>query len=559
MVSPDGRFRLIYNGEIYNYLELRDELAAASVTFTTTGDTEVLLQALIVWGTAAFARLNGMWALVLLDLEAGTALLARDRFGVKPLYLYADQRGLLAASEIKAILAASGRRFQVNEATVNAFLTQSLLCTGSETFFRGIRELPPGHFATISLAASDQWQIAPERYFSLAASSPAVADTAALIEEVRNIFVDAVRVRLRSDVPLGVLVSGGIDSSAIAGVVHALGPDRDDIRMFSAIDAEGKQDEQPFIDIVADHLQRPVEKVTLNYQPDVAFDLMSEVSWFNDEPIGSFSTLAHYLLMERARSLGVTVLFSGQGADESLCGYNKFLWFYIQELAAKGRWSEAIKTLFQFWRNGVVVPEFTYQEAKRYLSPSLRLPELDVRGRRLRDRPWSFVSLDGSGVVGRQLADIQHLSVPALVHYEDRMSMAFARELRLPYLDYRLVCLLAPLPPEYKLHQGWTKWIFRKAVEPFLPPATVWRRDKKGFLVPQTSWLRQELQKSIRQILAEEWVTAHLGLIDPRQMQRRYDHYLRQGQVLGRLGEKDIFSPLALELWARRFESYLVA
>jgi asparagine synthase (glutamine-hydrolysing) len=557
MESPDSRFRLIYNGEIYNYLELREQLEAAGVTFATAGDTEVLLQALIVWGTAAFARLNGMWAFVLLDMEAGTALLARDRFGVKPLYTYTDHEGLLAASEIKAILAASGRRFRVNETTVNAFLTQSLLCATPETFFQGVQELPAGHFATVSLAGSDQWQVNPESYFNLPAANSPLIGPATLIDEVRNIFVDSVRLRLRSDVPLGVLLSGGIDSSAIAGVVHALNPGRDDITLLSAVDPEGKEDEQPFIDIVANYLHRPVEKVALDYRPDAAFDLMSKVSWLNDEPVGSFSTVAYYLLMERARSLGVTVLLSGQGADENLCGYNKFMWFYVQELAAKGRWSEAIRTLFQFCRNGVVVPEFTYQEAKRYLPPRWRLPEIDVRGRQLRGQPGSLVSVDASGVVGRQLADIQHLSVPALVHYEDRMSMAFAREIRLPFLDYRFVGMLAPLSPEYKLHNGWTKWIFRKAMEPFLPPATVWRRDKKGFLVPQTNWLRQELQRPIRQILAENWLTEYLGLIDPRQLQRRYDQYLRQGQVLGRVGEKDIFFPLALELWARRFESYL--
>jgi asparagine synthase (glutamine-hydrolysing) len=297
----------------------------------------------------------------------------------------------------------------------------------------------------------------------------------------------------------------------------------------------------------------------LDYPPEAAFDLISDATWFNDEPVGSFSTVAYYLLMQQARGLGVTVLLSGQGADESLCGYNKYTWFYLQELAARGQWAEAVRNFWQFWRNGVTVPEFSYGEAKRYLPRRWHLPELEVRGAGLRDLPWDSVSLDGKGTVGRQLADIERLSVPGLVHYEDRMSMAFSREVRLPFLDFRLVNLLAPLPPQFKLHQGWTKWVFRQAMEPFLPPATVWRRDKQGFLVPQTDWLRHKLEKPIRQFLAEDWVTADLGLIERRQVQRRYDQYLRQGRVWGRLGEKDIFIPLALELWARRFEPYLTA
>jgi asparagine synthase (glutamine-hydrolysing) len=559
MVSADGRYVLIYNGEIYNYLELREELTGQGVVFTSRGDTEVLLQALIAWGTAAFARLNGMWALVLMDLGSGEVFLARDRFGIKPLYTYADQRGILVASEIKAILSAAGGKFRVNPDTANAFLTQALLCAGPETFYHGIRELPPGHWAVVSLNGPGPWEIKPQRFWSLSGSQTAVDGIATLIAKVRATFMDAVRVRLRSDVAVGILLSGGLDSSAIAGVVHGLDPSRQDIRIISAVGAAGERDEQPFIDRVARYLGRPVDKVMLDYPPEAAFDLISEATWFNDEPVGSFSTVAYYLLMQQARGLGVTVLLSGQGADESLCGYNKYTWFYLQELAGKGRWGEAARNFLQFWRNGVTVPEFSYGEAKRYLPGPWHLPELEVRGAGLRDLPWESVSLDGNGTVGRQLADIERLSVPGLVHYEDRMSMAFSREVRLPFLDFRLVNLLVPLPPQFKLHQGWTKWVFRRAMEPFLPPATVWRRDKQGFLVPQTEWLRHKLEKPIRRFLAEDWVTADLGLIERRQVQRRYDHYLRQGRVWGRLGEKDIFIPLALELWARRFEPYLTA
>ena len=263
---------------------------------------------------------------------------------------------------------------------------------------------------------------------------------------MRETFIDSVKLRLRSDVPVGVLLSGGIDSSSIAAAVHYLEPRRDDIKLISAVGGIGEQDEQPFIDVMANHLNWPAEKVALDYSPSGALRLISDVSWFNDEPIGGLSTVAHYLLMKRAKDLGITVLLSGQGADENLCGYKKYLGFYLQELIASGRWIAAGQVLQQFFRRGTVLSQFNYHEAKRYFPRAFRLPEIEIRGPRLLgDTQWVHTGLNGGGVVERQAIDFEKLSVPALVHYEDRMSMAVGREIRLPFLDYRLVSLLVPL------------------------------------------------------------------------------------------------------------------
>jgi asparagine synthase (glutamine-hydrolysing) len=287
--------------------------------------------------------------------------------------------------------------------------------------------------------------------------------------------------------------------------------------------------------------------------------MITEATWFNDEPIGSFSTLAHYLLMKRASDLGVTVLLSGQGADESLCGYNKYLGFYLQQLIASGQWLVAARVFATFMRRGTVFSQAKYREAKRYLPSWLRLLETDVRGPALLAAGEKIhLGLNG-GVLDRQVADIEMFSVPALVHYEDRMSMARAREIRLPFLDYRLVSLLVPLPVEFKLRAGWTKWIFRRAMEPLLPPAIAWRKDKQNFIVPQNEWLRSELRGDLDKLLQSEWVSERLGLIDRRKFRIRYEAYQRQPAMGGRLGIKDIFAPISLELWARRFERYLSA
>jgi asparagine synthase (glutamine-hydrolysing) len=560
MLSEDGRYILIYNGEIYNYLELRKELEATGVQFSTQGDTEVLLKALIQWGEAALPRLNGMWALVLLDQSAGTVLLARDRFGIKPLYTYYDDRGLLIASEIKAILEVASGKFRINPAAANAYLCQSLLCTSPMTFFAGIEELPAGNFAKISIDLISDRRLKPQRYWSVPLQRSNNLTEDELIECVRQIFLDSVRMRLRSDVPVGILLSGGIDSSAITAAVHVLDPSRYDIKIISAVGMEGEQDEQPFIDTVGKYFNRQVDKVVLNYSPDQALEFVTEATWYNDEPIGSFSTVAYYLMMKRAKELGVTVLLTGQGADESLCGYKKYVWFYLQQLIASKCYLKAGKAFRDFLKSGMLIQQFSFQDAKRYLPRSLVLRETDVRGPALQDSGGLVdLGLPNNNVIERQCIDLERLSVPSLVHYEDRMSMALSREVRLPFLDYRFVSLLLPVQVEYKLRHGWTKWLFRRAIEPWLPNESVWRKDKQHFPVPQSKWLRRELREQILRLIDSEWVSERLGLIDRRKFQERYQKYISQAFPIGQTGESDIFVPIALELWARRFEAYLIS
>jgi asparagine synthase (glutamine-hydrolysing) len=502
--------------------------------------------------------MNGMWAVVLLDNAKGEITLSRDRFGVKPLYTYFGGEGFFVSSEIKAILEVAERRFEVATDVANAYVHQGLLCVGGNTFFKGIKEFPAGHLATLQLQDLGNKKLEHKRYWTITPTYSTDSTECELIELVRDTFFHAVKLRLRSDVPVGVLLSGGIDSSAIAATVHELDRSRDDITLLSAVGADGSSDEQPFIDIMANHLDRRVHKLVLRYSPSEALNMISEATWFNDEPIGSFSTVAHWLLMEKARELGVTVLLSGQGADEILCGYKKYLVFYLHELLRGGHFRIAAQTGSRFVRNGNVVSQFTYQEAKRYLPRWLRFSEIDVRGPALLDTSETIpVGLNGNEVIARQVVDLERLSVPALVHYEDRMSMAAAREIRLPFLDYRLVSLLVSLPVEYKLRDGWTKWIFRRAMQGLLPNEIAWRKDKQHFIVPQNEWFRSELRGPVLKLLATEWLTEHLGLIDRPKLRARYEAYLRQSTGNGVLSFKDIFSPIALELWARRFEKHL--
>jgi asparagine synthase (glutamine-hydrolysing) len=555
MVSADGRHVLIFNGEVYNYRELADELAARGSRFHGRSDTEVVLEALRVFGDAAFARFNGMWAIAWLDRQAQRLVLCRDRFGIKPLYLAEDEGRLVFASELKTILAASDRRWAVSTRAVTRYLDQSLLAAEPTTFFEGIRALPQGTVLTIDLSSPAR-STTTRVFWSAPDVELGPSDLTRTTNTIRELFTDAVRLRLRSDVPVGVLLSGGVDSSAIAAAMHRILGPAADLHLISAVSDDPRFDESEHIDRMTAHLGRPCHKVKLDFDAETAFGLLDEVTWSNDEPVVGFSSVAHYLLMRRARELGVTVVLSGQGADELLCGYRKYLGFHLQDLIGKRKYAAAARTLAAFVSNGTLAAEFALGDAKRYL-PKRLVPAIpDARGVALRAASHAPLplGLGARGLIVRQREDLYRYSVPALVHYEDRMSMASGREIRLPFLDYRLVEALLPLPASLKLRDGWTKWIFRKAIEGDVPAEIAWRKDKKGFSNPQSEWLRGPLRRRVEEIFTGEMHAAQLGLLDPAALRRRLDLYVRGS---AKVAFKDVFYPLALEIWTRRFGRWL--
>jgi asparagine synthase (glutamine-hydrolysing) len=558
MFLPDRSHALVFNGEIYNYRELGDELQKEGALLRSRCDTEVMLWALARWGESAFSRFNGMWAAAWLDFARDRVVLSRDRFGIKPLYFYRDGNAVYFSSEIKAILAGAGHRFQIDRRVAARYLAQGLLDAQPETFFRGIVSLGAGENLVLEPDGAGGVRTRRSAYWSLPPFDEPDVTIGERVEKVRETFLDAVRVRLRSDVPVGVLLSGGIDSSSIAAAMRqVLGPEAN-LHAISATSGREGYDERPFIEQVAEHLGCPVHFVKLDHQPQEWFRLLNEVLYHNDEPIPGFSTVAHYLLMRQARELGITVILSGQGADEILCGYLKYLGFYLYDLASTARIGRTLRTLLEFARRGTVLNQFQLSEAKRYLPKLLKPCEADVLGPALQDVDYRLdTGLGDDHLVGRQRDDLYRFSVPALVHYEDRSSMAWAREIRLPFLDYRLVSMLVPMEPETKLRDGWTKWIMRKAIEPYLPPSITWRKDKQHFLNPQGEWLRHELRPVIERMLTGNLLTEQCGLISREGLKQRYEEYCRQPVGRGVVSSKDIFRPLALELWSRRFAESL--
>lgn len=557
---------LIYNGELYNYLELRAELARAGERFSTQSDTEVLLAALHRWGPdRALEKFNWMGAFAWFDRTRARLVLARDAGSEKPLYYYTRDQQLLFASEIKTLLTLSGRKFELDRDVVGQFIFQGLSDASPQTFFHGISQLQAGTYAEIALS-DDRYEISPVHYQPpLYPGDPATMLLADLIDEVRRVFIDSVRIRLRSDVPVGVLLSGGIDSSAIAAVTHFLKGPENAPQLLSAISDDPRFDESVHIAVMEEHLGQAAHKVTLRTEPETLVRDLSTINWFNDAPVDGLSALGHYRMMQQAKQLGLTVILSGQGADEILLGYRKFLGFYLQSLVRQGHFSRAVAVLAGFLSNRTIVNQFDISDAKRYV-PFLRtlskvaighVSDEAIEGVWLKCWQRMSVGLGSGSLADRQLLDIKKYSVPALCHYEDRMSMAMSREIRLPFLDSRLVDLLIRAPDDYKLREGWTKYVFRRALERFLPSEISWRKDKKGFSNPQGEWLKNELREPVREAFSGESFISRKEIVNSEALLRKYDRYCRQPAAGGMIWYREIFAPFSLELWMRRYAEWI--
>ena len=363
---------------------------------------------------------------------------------------------------------------------------------------------------------------------------------------------------MRSDVPVGVTLSGGIDSSAIASIMKQSLAEGQELKILSAVSPGEAQDESKFIDIMSKYLNNPVEKVILGWEPDTTFELMKKVTWYNDAPLGSLSNVAHFLLMREAHKLGITVILSGQGADELLCGYKKYLGFYIQSLLSNKRFFRAFLVFISFIINGSILNQFSFQEAKRYLPRIWKRNELDISGPALKDYLPISLGINNKSIGNRQIDDLKRFSVPFLTHYEDRMSMAWSREIRLPFLDYRMIEFCTKLPTSYKISKGWTKYVFRKSVEKLLPKKIVWRKDKQGFSNPQENWLRNELKQQVIETFTEDALIFKLGIVNRSVLLKKYQKFCAQASGKGLIWYRDIFNHLALEIWLQEFKEFII-
>jgi asparagine synthase (glutamine-hydrolysing) len=538
MISNNGMEGLVYNGEIYNYKEIISSEGFGG----NYGDTRALFESLNRHGNSYCSKLNGMWSFCYVDKKNQTLTLSRDRFGEKPLYLYEERDALYFASELKTLLAIIPKKFKLDYQVIGEFIGQGLTNFSNNSVLRGIKQIKPGCNVVFDLSNPDLRKSTQEYWNP--DLSPIDLSFSDACEDISNILEDSVRLRLRSDVPVGVLLSGGIDSSAIASIMTKLSTGND-IHTLSAISTNPNLDERKHIKIMTDYLNAEPNTVTIDPSPNQAMNFMQSAIYHNDFPIADFSNVFHYILMQRAKELGLKVVLSGQGADELFCGYKKYLGFYALQLKRNGQFLELLSLITSFLLRGTIINQFNFREAGRYLGKGGGSSVFGEKLSSFSEAPIGFQK--NMHLSDRQLYDIQKTSVPALTHYEDRMSMANGIEIRLPFLDHRLVEFALKIPESYKLNSGWTKFGLRKAIEDKLPKSIAWRKDKQGFLNPQSQWLKHDWKKIVLEHIQDDSLCSKFGIIDSNNMKKKYNDFL-----LGKpVWHREIFTVVSLEMWLR--------
>jgi asparagine synthase (glutamine-hydrolysing) len=535
----DGELQLLHNGEIYNYVELREELAAKGHRFRTATDSEVILAAYREWGERCVERFNGMWAFCIWDARRQTLFCSRDRLGVKPFYYRVDGARLSFASEPWPL-----RRGETNLRAVHDYLEQGYLDEGDETFFTGVVRLPPAHSLTFGAEG-----LRLRRYWSLEPGEP----PADAVEMVRETVLDAVRLQLRSDVPVGTCLSGGIDSSSIAVAVAHLGHEHQ--KTVTAYFEDAGFDERPFARAVVDQIGAEPHWVTFD-AAQLASDLPSIVQ-AQGEPFGSTSICAGWYVMRAAREAGLTVMLDGQGGDEIFAGYRASFGYRLADMVRSGRVVDAAGELRAFaGRHGA--PWAAVALATPHVPERLRLAargrlrgSSSLVGPALREGV-AAPARNGSAFPDRLRRQLELLltarGLPELLRYEDRNSMAHSLEARVPLLDHRLVELAFSLPGDELIRKGETKSVLRRALRDLLPPKVAARRDKLGFVTPESRFMRGALGDLAADVF-ESGSFRDRGFVDARAASRRLERH-RRGEVTAGM---ELWRALNLELWARRF------
>lgn len=523
---------IVYNGEVYNYIELRGELEALGHRFKSRTDTEVILAAYVEWGTACVRRFNGMWAFAILDERRQLVFCSRDRFGVKPLFWFETQQLFAFGSELRQLLPLCDRRAAA-DLVLRDFLVSGLSDHEDATFFKGVMKLQAGHSLCYDLA---RHTFRIDRYYDLSPAEVGTADPLAVVDELRSVLTDAVRLRLRSDVRVGTCLSGGLDSSSIAIIAARMrDPTLEPFHAVTAISEQADNSEEAFARLVVEQAGLTWVRIRPGFE-DFARTI-DDVIDTQEEPFGGPSVCMQYFVMQAAKAAGIPVLLDGQGGDELLFGYERHYAAWLRDRLRSdglrgmlsGMTDARARNANVSWTSltGMLAGSFCPRIIERIMVPRMSgarfKPALPVAWKEYIER-----IRDPSALLR---ADVGKTSLPMLLRFEDRNSMRHSIEARLPFLDYRVVELALAIPLGTKMRAGWTKWPIRAAMHGSMPDDLVWRKNKIGFEAPDDAWLtrhRNAMEATVgaSRLLAElfdrRWLDCADLRIDRRLVWRMY-------------------------------------
>jgi asparagine synthase (glutamine-hydrolysing) len=542
-MEKDG-YVVVFNGEIYNFASIREELEELGHQFNSSGDTEVLLTSYIQWGERCVDHFNGMWAFSIWDPKRRIVFSSRDRFGIKPFLYFHDDRYFAFASEQKALLKFSKVSNEPDLEDAKRYLIWGMQNFSENCMFKEIKRLLPSHnlvfnVDTGELKTYEYWNIHPNTEKSIYDEKQGQI----YFQKFREIFTDAVRLRLISDVKVGTALSGGIDSSSIVYTVRELMkkqsvPSIGDIQYtFSAVYGNYVADESKWIDIVAKETAVKSLKVVPDHE-DLARHLET-LAYVHDEPFDSTSTYAQYRVMNLVRESGVTVTLDGQGGDEIAGGYPLYMPIMILENFPNKTFFSEIKNLRKANSSFGL---FLRTIGTRYVNDAAQRRYFKEISKVLFNHTNRFIPYGG-----RSKAEFSHMNLRAwsdmreelvdLLKTADRNSMAFSIESRFPYLDYRLVEFAMSVPSAYKIHQGWTKYLSRRSFEGLINDKVLWRKDKLGFPTPQKAWFEMGFSDFAMNYISNSKLLKYLDV-----------------NVNGTFSHKLLWRLVNLAAWAKTFE-----
>jgi len=539
MQRRDGRYVIVFNGEIYNYKELRQDLIDLGYGFTTESDTEVLLAAWICWGPESLARLKGMFAFSVYDRLKNTLSFARDAFGIKPLFYYHDSKQLVFASEAPVVHAMLQKRLEPNAQRAYDYLVFGRYDDKEATFFCGIDQLLPGHWMHVDLG--ERFDIRVERWWwpSIVERQEITFDDAAM--QIREMFLSSVRLHMRSDVAIGAALSGGIDSSAIVCAMRHLEPEMD-LHTFSYVARGSSINEEPWINLINDHVHAIPHKVDVLVS-DLSTDIDDMVR-AQGEPFGGTSIYAQYRVYQKVNQCGVTVILDGQGADELFGGYLGYPDVVMKSMLEQGEIVSALKFLRAWTRwsgrdltyavqaFGAAILSGHLRATARNLFIANPMPSwIDTEWLKSQGVSEGFSS-DITPVrenKGRRLMEKLRSALTGhglnmLLRHGDRNSMRWSVESRVPFLTPQMAEFVLTLPESYLVSpSGQTKHVFRSAMRGIVPDQILDRRDKIGFQTPENDWLAQDEAILLR--LREQG--SKLPMFDNKEIDRLFQNLSR--------------------------------